>query len=225
MGRRGNEFYKKGGFSDVNLKALDDNGYALYPEVMPKSKLIKMKEKQPYVFSSQYQQEPIPAGGALFKEEWFTTIEEPEILSTFITLDGAETEKRYNDATAMSFWGLYKLKHENINLDLYGLHWLDCREEWVEPKDLEELFMDFYTSCLRHPVKPTTSAIEKKSSGTTLLSLLKKRQGLSLIDVDRSAADGSKTDRFIEIQPYIDSLIKLQHAIDLKVDSFKLSKK
>jgi len=63
--------------------------------------------------------------------------------------------------------------------------------------------MDFYASCLRHPVKPVVSAIEKKSTGTTLLSLLKKRQGMSLIDVDRSIADVSKTDRFIEIQPYI----------------------
>lgn len=190
----------------VNLKALDDNGNALYPEVMPKEKLIKMREKQPYVFSAQYQQEPVPAGGALFREDWFETLDiEPDIIATFITLDGAETEKHYNDATAMSFWGLYKLKHEDISLDMYGLHWLDCIEEWVEPKDLEPLFMDFYTSCLRHPVKPVASAIEKKSTGTTLLSLLKKRQGLTLIDVERSVADGSKTDRFIEIQPFIAS--------------------
>ena len=190
----------------INLKAIDDNGNALYPEVMPKSKLLLMKDKQPYVFSAQYQQEPVPAGGALFKEEWFETLDEgPEILATFLTFDGAETEKHYNDATAMSFWGLYKLKHENIDLDLYGLHWLDCWEEWAEPKDLESLFMDFYASCLRHPVKPTVSAIEKKSTGTTLLSVLKKRQGLSLIDVERSAADGSKTDRFIKMQPFIAS--------------------
>jgi predicted phage terminase large subunit-like protein len=190
----------------VNLKALDDNGNALYPEVMPKNRLLVMKEKQPYVYSGQYQQEPAPAGGALFKEEWFEALDkEPNIIATFLTFDGAETEKQYNDATAMSFWGLYKLSHESIDLDLYALHWLDCIEEWVEPKDLEPLFMDFYSSCLRHPVKPLASAIEKKSTGTTLLSLLKKRQGLTLIDVERSVADGSKTDRFIEMQPYIAS--------------------
>jgi len=190
----------------VNLKALDDNGNALYPEVMPKSKLLTMKEKQPYVFSAQYQQEPVPAGGALFKADWFEVLDqEPDIIATFITIDGAETEKQYNDATAMSFWGLYKLKHDNTEINMYAIHWLDCWEEWVEPKDLESLFDDFYAGCLRHPVQPLVSAIEKKSSGTTLLSLLKKRQGLSLIDVDRSVADGSKTDRFIEIQPYIAS--------------------
>ena len=190
----------------VILKAIDDNGNALYPEVMPAQKLRVMREKQPYVFSAQYQQEPVPAGGALFKEEWFQTLdEEPQIIATFLTFDGAETEKQYNDATAMSFWGLYKLKHEGIDLDMYALHWLDCREEWVEPKDLEDLFMDFYASCLRHSCKPSAIAIEKKSTGTTLLSVLKKRQGLNLIDVDRTAAEGSKTTRFLEMQPYVAS--------------------
>lgn len=188
----------------VCIKALDDTGNARYPEVMPKARLLVMQKNQPYVFSSQYQQEPIPAGGALFREEWFETLDaEPEILATFITFDGAETERHYNDATAMSFWGLYKLQHEGTDTGMYGLHWLDCIEEWVEPKDLEELFLDFYASCLRHPVKPMAAAIEKKSTGTTLLSVLKKRQGLSLIDIERSAADGSKADRFIEAQPYI----------------------
>lgn len=191
-------------WKNVIIKALDDFGNPRYPEVNPRQQLMIMKEKQPYVFASQYQQDPVPAGGALFKEEWFVTLEsEPEILSTFITIDSAETEKLYNDATAMSFWGIYKLKHEGTDLGLYALHWMDCIEEWVEPKDLESLFMDFYTACLRHPVKPSVVAIEKKSTGTTLLSLLKQRQGLTMVDVNRSIADYSKTDRFIQIQEFI----------------------
>lgn len=187
----------------VIIKALDDAGNARYPEVLPKDKLLTMKKLQPYVFSSQYQQEPIPAGGALFKEDWFQTLDhEPEILSTFITIDSSETEKTYNDATAMSFWGLYRIKHDNIELDLYGLHWLDCIEVWIEPKDLEETFLDFYAGCLRHDVKPSAIAIEKKSTGTTLLSILKKRQGLNLIDIERTAKSGTKTDRYLIMQPY-----------------------
>lgn len=190
----------------VNIKGIDDAGNARYPEVMPLQKLNIMKEKQPYVFASQIQQNPIPAGGALFKENWFTTLdEEPEILATFLTVDSSETSKDYNDATAMSFWGIYKLKHELHDLGLYCLHWLNCWERWVEPADLEEMFMDFYSSCLRHPVKPKCIAIEKKSTGTTLLSVLKKRQGLNLIDIERTASSGSKADRFIKMQPYIAS--------------------
>lgn len=188
----------------VTIKALDEYENSRYPEVISKDKLISMKKLQPYVFSSQYQQEPIPSGGALFKEEWFTYLEhEPDILATFLTIDSSETEKTYNDATAMSFWGLYKLKHEGYDLGLYGLHWLNTIEIWVEPKDLEEMFMDFYVSCLRYPVKPKAIAIEKKSTGTTLLSILKKRQGLNLLDIERTAKSGSKTDRYLTIQPYI----------------------
>lgn len=190
----------------VIIKALDDSNNARYPEVMPYEKLIVMKEKQPYVFSGQYQQNPIPAGGALFIEEWFPILdEEPEIISTFLTIDTAETKETYNDPTAMSFWGLYKLKHGEIDLGLYALHCLNCIEVWVEPKDLEDTFLDFYSSCLLHTVKPSSIAIEKKSTGTTLLSILKKRQGLTLIDIERTAASGDKTKRFLDMQPYIAS--------------------
>ena len=66
------------------LKGLDGAGNALYPEQMPKEKLLALQEKSPYVFSSQYQQEPLPAGGGLFKPEWFVELdEEPNLLSTF----------------------------------------------------------------------------------------------------------------------------------------------
>jgi predicted phage terminase large subunit-like protein len=190
----------------VKIKGLDDSGNARYPEVMPLKKLLTMKEKQPYVFASQIQQEPIPSGGALFKQEHFEILdEEPNILYTFISVDSSETEKTYNDATAMSFWGLYQLKENEIPIDMYALHWIDCIEVWVEPKDLEETFLDFYSGCMRHDVKPTSTAIEKKSTGTTLLSLLRKRQGLHLIDIERTKASGTKTDRYLEMQPYIAS--------------------
>lgn len=50
----------------IILKSLDGAGNALYPEVMPKESLLELQKKSPYVFASQYQQDPIPAGGALF---------------------------------------------------------------------------------------------------------------------------------------------------------------
>jgi predicted phage terminase large subunit-like protein len=189
----------------VVIKALDEAGNARYPEVYPKKQLLLMKEKQPYVFASQYQQDPIPAGGGLFKEDWFHLIDElPEIVATFVTADTAETEKEYNDATVFSFWGLYRVKFKGEVIDdLYALHWIDCRELRVEPKDLEDEFLDFWTSCMRFKVKPKFAAIEKKSTGVTLLSVLKKIQGLQTLEIERNKASGSKTDRFLELQPFI----------------------
>lgn len=192
-------------WKSVIIKGIDDAGNAVYPEVNPKSQLLTMKEKQPYVFSSQYQQDPLPAGGGLFKEDWFYLVENhPEIITTFVTVDTAETEKEYNDATVFSFWGLHKIKFKESEIDgLYGLHWIDCMEIRIDPKDLEEAFLDFWTSCMRYKVKPKLAAIEKKSTGVTLLSVLKRIQGLQTLPIERNKQSGSKTDRFLELQPFI----------------------
>lgn len=194
-------------WQSVIIKALDDAGNARYPEVNPKAQLLLMREKQPYVFASQYQQNPMPAGGGLFQRVWFPLLDEtPEILATFATGDSAETVKEYNDATVFSFWGIYQIQFNNIPIDgMYGLHWIDCRELRVEPKDLEGEFLDFWSGCMRYPVKPKFAAIEKKSTGVTLVSVLKNIPGLRIIDVERAGSINSKTNRFIEMQPFISS--------------------
>lgn len=189
----------------VNIKALDDSGNARYPEVMPREKLLTMKQFKPYVFASQYQQDPIPAGGGLYKTEDFPLLElSPEILATFITVDTSETDKEWNDKTVFSFWGVYQVKIRNVAVpDLYGLHWLDCKQLQIEPKDLEAEFLDFWSSCMTYPVKPQVAIIEKKSTGVTLVSVLKNTQGIKVIGIDRTCKSGSKTQRFIDMQQYI----------------------
>ena len=186
------------------LKGLDDNGLALYPEVAPLDILLKMQEKAPYVFASQIQQDPIPSGGGLFQKEWFKTLnEEPEMIKTFITADTAETDKDYNDATVFSFWGLYEIKHLGRNTGVLGLHWIDCREMRVLPKDLEGAFVDFWQDCNSYPVQPLIAAIEKKSTGVTLTSVLDEMQGIQIRGIKRTRASGTKTKRFIELQPIL----------------------
>lgn len=191
----------------VIIKALDDAGNARYPEVNPKSQLLIMRDKQPYVFASQYQQDPMPSGGALFKDSWFPVLDEtPDILATFITCDSAETEKEYNDATVFSFWGIYNISVSNTAVDnLYALHWIDCVEIRIEPKDLYNEFIDFWSQCMRYKVKPKFAAIEKKSTGVTLSSVLSDIQGLRVIPIERSGAINSKTNRFLEMQQFIAS--------------------
>ncbi len=188
----------------ANLPAIDDAGNALYPEVNPLDSLLEKRAKNPYVFSSQYQQEPVPAGGALFKREHFAILdEEPQILATFITADTAETEKSYNDATVFSFWGVYRINDMGIETGQLALHWLDCVEIRIEPKDLKDEFVSFYHDCMLHPIKPMMAAIEKKSTGVTLVSVLKDMRGLDIREVKRTKASGSKTERYLEMQPII----------------------
>jgi predicted phage terminase large subunit-like protein len=196
--------HEKDGWTVLSIPALDAANNALYPELHTKEDLLRMKELQPYVFAAQMQQDPIPAGGGLFKKDDFTLMEQtPKIIATIITADTAETDKDYNDRTVFSFFGLYKIIVAGIESDLYGLHWLDCEELSIEPKDLENEFLAFYARCMRFSVKPEIAAIEKKSTGVTLVSVLKKMQGLQILEIERTRASGSKTTRFLEMQPII----------------------
>lgn len=190
----------------LSVPALDGAKNALNPKMHTKEMLLKMQETMPYEFASQYQQDPQPAGGGIFKPEWFVVLdEEPEILATFITADTAETDKTYNDATVFSFWGIYKIKEWGVDVDVFGLHWLDCYELRVEPKDLEAEFRQFYSESMRHKVKPHVAAIEKKSTGATLLSVLGAFRGLKIVNIERTKAVGSKAARYLEIQQHVAS--------------------
>jgi predicted phage terminase large subunit-like protein len=187
----------------VILKSLDDAGNALYPEVNTKDSLLIKQDRDPYVFASQYQQDPIPAGGALFKPEWFVMLdEEPQVLYSFIVADTAETAKDYNDATVFSFFGIYEIESFGIKTGVYGLHWIDTIECRIEPKDLKPTFLDFWQQCMRYKKPPQMVCIEKKSTGGTLLSLIDEIRTVKLVDIPRTRLQGSKTKRFLDAQPY-----------------------
>lgn len=188
----------------VILKSIDEAGNALYPEVDTLTKLLKRQETDPYVFASQYQQDPIPSGGALFKPEWFVMLdEEPDVIYSFITADTAETSKSYNDATVFSFWGIYDIESYGVKTGQYGLHWIDTLECRIEPKDLKSTFLEFWSQCMRYKKPPQMVAIEKKSTGGTLLSLLDEIRTVKLMDIPRTKEQGNKTKRFLAAQPYL----------------------
>jgi predicted phage terminase large subunit-like protein len=188
----------------VILKALDDAGNALYPEKDPKEALLIKQKYDIYNFASQYQQDPQPEGGSLFKKEWFTTLyEDPEMICTLITVDSAESEKSWNDASAFSFWGLYQIETMGQKTQEYALHWLDCYELRVEPKELEHEFLEFWNRCQMYKTPPQFAAIEKKSTGVTLLSVLQDLRGLQIRPIERNGAANNKAERFISMQKYI----------------------
>ena len=191
----------------VILKSIDAAGNALYPEAFPLDMLKIRQENDVYVFASQHQQDPLPAGGGIFKAEWFVLLdEEPEMLCTFITADTAETDKTYNDATAFGLWGIYEIVTMGRKTGQMGLHCIDAWEIRVQPKDLESSFLDFYQDCMRYPKPPQITAIERKSTGVTLVNILESNiRGISIRGIERTKASGSKTQRFLECQPYIAS--------------------
>jgi phage terminase large subunit-like protein len=199
-GREGYEWKK------VILSGLDGSDNPLYPEAFPKEMLIKMRETDPYNFWAQQMQQPQPAGGGIFRRDWFVLTDiDPPIVTTFLTIDTAESNENWSDYTAMSFWGIYKIEIRGIDTGVYGLHWIDARQIKIEPKDLEAEFYDFYMSCMRYKIKPDKVLIEKKSAGTTLVSILRTVQGMHAIPIERNAGGGSKTARFFECQKFVAS--------------------
>lgn len=191
-------------WEQVILKSIDGAGNTLFPETFPKEMLYREQKFNEYVFSAQYQQDPLPAGGGIFKKKWFVELEfEPVFIATFITVDTAETDKSWNDATVFSFWGLYQVESMGQKTDQYALHWIHCVEVRIEPKDLEGTFMEFYADCMHHKKPPDLVAIEKKSTGVTLASVLDDLRGISIRKIERTRASGSKTSRFLDIQPFI----------------------
>lgn len=197
-------FFKRSGdgyvWSQVVLKGIDDAGNILDPNVRTLSDYMTMEKFSSYVFHAQYQQNPQPAGGGIFKKDDFVLLDyEPDIIATFITADTAETDKTYNDATVFSFWGLYKInEHSGDVVDDFALHCIDCVELRVEPKHLQSEFISFYSECNMHRIRPSLVAIEKKSTGVTLLSCLSEMRGLIVRDIKRSGIGLSKGERFKE---------------------------
>lgn len=198
----------------IIIPGLDGNGNALWEQYYSADVMRREKETSPYYFNAQIQQNPVPAGGSLYKKSWFLLRPTPENINfTFVTVDTAETEKTYNDASVFSHWGYYK----DIASATEALHVLRCDEVRLEPHELEQAFMQFlYSSIKKRAELGVTSqfvvGIEKKNVGVTLLSKLKNFQGITLVEIERSNnisdvgtayLSGNKMHRFIASQPFI----------------------
>ena len=186
----------------VILPSIDSDNNCLIPS--NESAVRKLAKTHEYVFAAQYQQNPQPAGGGIFKKLDFRYLpRDPEMIATFITCDTAETANTANDPTVFSFFGAYRIVQSGIDVELLGLHSIDSIEVWVEPKDLEPTFLAFWSRCMQYPVKPIYVYPEKKSTGVTLASTLTRVQGLRVIPIERNCNSGNKTARFLAAQPYV----------------------
>ena len=192
-------------WEQVIIPALDEARNPIFPEIQPLEFLERIEKFSPNLYYAQYQQNPKPPGGGLFQEDWLVKLDDDpdNFLCTFITIDTAESAKKIADKTVFSFWGLYRIKEDGIDTPQFGLHSIHGIVDQLEPKDLEPSFRDFYNTCLKYPYPPKLTVIERKSTGTYLLSLLSDFRGMQIRGIERSRIDGSKVDRYLEMQPYI----------------------
>ena len=115
-----------------------------------------------YNFASQYQQSPIPVGGAIVKTEWLKYCEAGDLPSNFSCVlqswDTANKSGELNDFSACTTWGAF--------YDRYYL--LDVFRQRLDYPDLERAVLD---QARKHHADIVL--IEDKASGTQLIQSLK----------------------------------------------------
>lgn len=137
----------------------------------------------PFTFSGQYGQRPVPEGGALFKSETLKGYSDlPNCEYRSIYFDGAQKTKERNDYSVMQLWG--KLRGGP------GAYLIDqLRGKWEEP-ELIEIAKGFWSKHIgddqhrQHYGALREFAIEDKSSGTTLIQFL-GRAGIPVRAIQR----------------------------------------
>lgn len=140
-------------------------GEPLWPEKYDNTELdqIRISIGQ-RAWSSVYQQNPTPLGGALFKDEMFEFDNIPEKFDwAFITADTAYNERKENDFTAFSYW---RVKGEQLYL-------ADIFYKQIQAADVEKAVEPFVRSKIQYSFRVTL--IEPKGHGIYLNQLWAKK--------------------------------------------------
>ena len=145
-------------------------GEALHPQRESLESLRRTREAVgDYIFLSQYQQAPVPKGGAMIKTDWLTYYALAQLPQSFIYIlqswDTANKSGELNDYSVCTTWGVVGGKHYLLDVFRRRLDYPDLkRAVWEQARRY------------RHP----KVLIEDKGSGTQLIQEL-KREGLLII--------------------------------------------
>lgn len=145
-------------------------------------KLRVLEEGDRYTFSSQYQQNPSPLGGGMFKDKYWKYY---EVLPADIDLyriygDTAQKTKERNDFSVFQLWARSRTQ---------GIFLVDqFRGKWEAP-DLESKLVEFWNKHKPTQFKPLGAQvvkIEDKSSGSSLIQSIKKDYMIPVEPIQRN---------------------------------------
>lgn len=173
---------------------------ALWPMRYPLDKLRQLEDGDVYTFNAQYRGRPTPAGGSIFKEEWwqfYETIPHEDLQYVRIYADTAHKTGEHNDYSVFEAWGYTK------NGDIYLLDLV--RQKWEAP-DLERNFKLFYKKWKnkhgKYSYRLQCAKIEDKASGIGLIQSLKKEPGTIIVPIQR---EKDKVTRALGCAPVVQS--------------------
>jgi len=189
----------KGGktYSYKNFKKFREEDNILFPAIEDEKELDRAKIRLgKYGFSGQYQQKPSPAGGGIFKEEYWQYYDIlPQLKYSIIVGDTAQKTKEINDYSVFECWG------EGVDGNAYLIDIV--RGKWEFP-ELETVCVAFWNKHKSNTqIKLRMLYIEDKSSGTGLIQKIKKTYKIPIYGIKRDSKD--KVERVSGIIGYIES--------------------
>ena len=174
----------------------EETGESFWEERYPAKMLLTMKEQNPFLFYSQYQQAPIAQGGGVIKHEWwrfYKDMHDQPYRRIFITADTANKTKEWNDYTAIGIWGVTQSNR---------LRLLDMSHAKMEIPELQSTLLALWDKWKMGIGSCRCSAIyiEDKASGTQVIQMLRRIGGLPIMPV---TPEKDKYTRVLDAVPQI----------------------
>ena len=174
----------------------EETGESFWEDRYPKKWLLDMKEQNPFLFYSQYQQEPIAQGGGVIKHEWwryYSDMNDHPYRRIFITADTANKTKEWNDYSAIGVWGFTQSRR---------LRLLDMVHAKLEIPELQSTLLALWDKWKVGIGSCRCSAIyvEDKASGTQVIQQLRRVGGLPIMPV---IPEKDKLTRVLDVVPQI----------------------
>ena len=181
-------------FETLKRPLLDENGKCLIPSQYTPERIRELQIDN-YVFTSQYQQEPIVLGGQVIKREWFgyySTNTEYNYRRIIIAADTAISAKEFNDYSCFLVGGITSQNKLHILEMVHG--------KWEYP-ELKQQAISLYNRWQmdkRH-TSASSIVIENRASGQQMIQDFKKA-GLPVKAIDVTK---DKLSRVQEVLTYI----------------------
>lgn len=178
----------------IVIPALDDNDESFWPDQFKTEDLHRQRASNSYVFSGQMMQRPSPAGGGVFKDEWWRYYtQEPAFEYRVIYADTAMKTGQENDYSVFQCWGKSK-DGKAYMID-------QVRGKWEAPQ-LRQQAIAFWS---KHKANSNgvlrQMKVEDKVSGTGLIQQL-KQEGIPIVGIQR---DKDKVTRGYDAAPMVES--------------------
>jgi predicted phage terminase large subunit-like protein len=200
----------------LELKAISDEGDALWPEWYPVPELERIRSViGPRDWSALYQQSPIPDGKSEFRRDWLRWYQNAlsgEGMNVYILVDPAGEKKKTSDRTAMWVVGLnndgnyYLLDflYDRLNLterarELMRLHrkWRPMRvgyEKYGKDSDIEAVKIVQAHENYRFDIVPLGGTLKKEDRIRRLVPLFEAGKVYAPPTMHRTLSDGRTVD-------------------------------